>query len=132
MLELVDHFLRILLTVVLCSIIGIEREKSHKPAGLRTHVLVGLGSAVATVVALKIFPGDASRIVAAIVTGVGFLGAGSIIGSRGNVQGLTTAATIWMSAILGLAVGAGYYEIAIGATALALVILWIKWIEKKI
>jgi putative Mg2+ transporter-C (MgtC) family protein len=110
------------------GLIGWERETRRKAAGLRTNILICMGAAAFTLVSV-IFRGgttDVSRVAAQIVTGIGFLGAGSIIRARGGVQGLTTAATIWVVAAIGLAVGAGYYSLAAvttGMVILALIIL---------
>jgi putative Mg2+ transporter-C (MgtC) family protein len=120
--------LRLLLAVVLGGIIGIERETSHKPAGLRTNILICVSSAMMMIVAV-LFSGkdagsqEAMRVAAGVITGVGFLGAGAIIQARGTVHGLTTASVIWAVAGLGLAVGAGYYLISIVFTVLVVLIL---------
>jgi len=92
------------------AIVGFEREKGHKPAGLRTQILICLGSAIFTVVSMSPALGgrEPARIAAQIVTGVGFLGAGSILRDRGGITGMTTAATIWTVAAIGIVVGAGY------------------------
>ncbi len=119
---------RLLVATVLTGLIGIEREVRHKPAGVRTNALIGLGSAVMTLCGISIslaWPGASSpdRIASIIVQGVGFLGAGTIIQSRGTVHGLTTAATMWVVAGIGIACGFGQYEIAILAGILVLVLL---------
>ena len=120
--------LRLLLAVVLGGIIGIERETSHKPAGLRTNILICVSSAMMMILAV-LFSGkdagsqEAMRVAAGVITGVGFLGAGAIIQARGTVHGLTTASVIWAVAGLGLAVGAGYYLISIVFTVLVVLIL---------
>jgi putative Mg2+ transporter-C (MgtC) family protein len=114
------------------AVIGWERERSGKPAGLRTNTLIALGAALFTLVAIDLGgqPADASRIVAQIVTGVGFLGAGAIIQSGGSVHGLTTAATIWTVAGVGMAFGAGRFSIGVTATALVLLTLMgLSWAE---
>ncbi|MFA6098438.1 MAG: MgtC/SapB family protein [Patescibacteria group bacterium] len=122
--------LRIVLSIILCGLIGLERKHYHKPAGFRTNVLVGLGSTIISLVALNIFydfningGADIGRIVGQIVTGIGFLGAGAIIQGRGSVHGLTTAASIWVVAAIGMAVGLGYYFLAISATVGSLIVL---------
>lgn len=120
--------LRLVLAAGLGAIIGYQRERSGKPAGLRTHMLICIGSALFTLVSLFGFipPADASRIAAGVVTGIGFIGAGAIIqGGEGIVAGLTTAVSIWMVAAIGLAVGSGLYMMAVVATALALVVLFL-------
>jgi putative Mg2+ transporter-C (MgtC) family protein len=122
-----DLFVGLLLATVLGGAIGLEREASGKPAGLRTNILICVGAALITELSIlfaQIDGGaDPARVTAQIVTGIGFLGAGSIIQSRGNVHGLTTAATIWVVAAIGIAVGSGAYVEAIGTTALVLLVL---------
>jgi putative Mg2+ transporter-C (MgtC) family protein len=115
----------IVLAVVLGAAIGIEREFSGKAAGLRTNVLICLGAAVFTIISKRMGGQSDSltRIAAQIVTGVGFLGAGAIIQDRAGVHGLTTAATIWFVASLGMACGAGFYELAVIMTLLAVFVL---------
>ena len=125
--ELVTQLLLLLLAFVLSAIIGIERERRLKSAGLRTHILVGLGSALFTLVSAYGFASlglpttDPSRIAAQVVTGIGFVGAGVIFVNRGNVVGLTTAASIWVTAAVGMAAGAGLPLLAVAGTALHLV-----------
>lgn len=121
---------RLVLALLLSGLIGFEREAGGKPAGMRTHMLVGLGSALFMLISIdapNFFPGvktvDPGRIAAQVVTGVGFLGAGTIIRAGGSIKGLTTAASIWSVSAIGLAVGAGYYAAAAIATALALAVL---------
>ena len=121
---------RLALAVVLGGLIGLERETEGKPAGMRTHALVCLGSALFMLISIRspeFFPGaktvDPGRIAAGVVTGIGFLGAGTILRASGSVKGLTTAASIWAVAAIGLAVGVGYYITAVVATALALGVL---------
>ncbi|WP_019158706.1 MgtC/SapB family protein [Brevibacterium senegalense] len=119
------------LAFVLCALIGIERQVRQKAAGFRTHVLVGTGSAAFTLVSSFGFAHilgdgvtlDPSRIAAQIVTGIGFLGAGVIFTRRDVVRGLTTAATVWVSAAVGMAAGAGMASLAIGLTAFHLIAL---------
>jgi len=115
----------IVLAVVLGAAIGIEREFSGKAAGLRTNILICLGAAVFTIISKQMAgEGDSlTRIAAGVVTGVGFLGAGAIIQDRGGVHGLTTAATIWFMACLGMACGAGLYELALISTLIAIFVL---------
>ncbi|MGO4536757.1 MgtC/SapB family protein [Leifsonia sp. 2MCAF36] len=125
--ELVTQLLLLLLAFALSAVIGVERERRLKSAGLRTHILVGLGSALFTLVSaygfadLGLTATDPSRIAAQVVTGIGFLGAGVIFVNRGNVVGLTTAASIWVTAAIGMACGAGLPIIAVVGTALHLV-----------
>ncbi len=120
-----EMVLRILLAMALGAIIGFQRGKAEKPAGMRDLILISTGAALFTVVSIEGFGADPARVAAGIVTGIGFLGAGAIIrrGEGGIVKGLTTAATIWMTAGIGLAAGAGMYIIAAVTTFLVLVIL---------
>ncbi|MFB3819282.1 MAG: MgtC/SapB family protein [Candidatus Methylomirabilales bacterium] len=116
---------RIVLAAILSGVVGYEREQADKPAGMRTHILVGMGSALFTVLSIFGFPGlgETSRVAAQIVTGVGFLGAGTIFRGEGWIQGLTTAATIWAVAALGMAVGVGMYALAAVTTVVMLLVL---------
>lgn len=122
---------RVILGFILSGIVGLEREVSLKPAGLRTHILVGLGSTLLTVLSLNAFPGsDPSRVAASIVVGIGFLGAGTIIKTKEKVIGLTTAATLWIVASIGVATGAGFYLLAAVATVLAFFVLKLDVFER--
>ncbi|HEX79073.1 MAG TPA: MgtC/SapB family protein [Dehalococcoidia bacterium] len=117
--------LRVLLAIVLGGIIGFQRGKAEKPAGLRDIILICAGAALFTVVSIYGFGvTDQARVAAGIVTGIGFLGAGAIIRrSEGGVKGLTTAATIWVTAGIGMAAGSGMYVIASVTTLFVLAIL---------
>ncbi len=120
------HLLRILLAAVLGAALGLERQLHGKVAGLRTNMLICLGAAVLTIVSEQIgvkYSESAGRIAAQIVSGIGFLGAGVIIRDRAGVHGLTTAATIWLVAAVGVAVGMGSYFLSIAATLVSLAIL---------
>jgi putative Mg2+ transporter-C (MgtC) family protein len=125
--------LRLLLATVLGGAIGLQRELSGKEAGLRTNMLIALGAALLTVLSIYAFPGsDPSRLAAGIATGIGFIGAGVILHrSGGAVVGLTTAATIFAVAGIGIATGAGKYLISIVATVLVLAILLLPHIHKS-
>jgi putative Mg2+ transporter-C (MgtC) family protein len=115
---------RLLLAILLGGAIGVERELKAKPAGLRTNILICVGAAVFTYLSAQIGgPGDPARIAAQILTGVGFIGAGTIMHTRGSVTGLTSAATIWVVSAIGMALGAGRYIEALGVTALVMVVL---------
>ena len=105
---------------------GWERERSHKPAGLRTHMLVCVGAALITLISVGFFVEDYARIVAAIITGIGFIGAGTIIaqGTKG-IHGLTTAASLWVVAAIGISVGVGWYYISVIAAILIMLILFL-------
>jgi putative Mg2+ transporter-C (MgtC) family protein len=118
--------LRVLLALALGSIIGYQREREGKEAGLRTHILISVGSALFTVISIYGFAADTARVAAGIVAGIGFLGAGTILKTGGGVvRGLTTAASIWITAAIGLAAGAGLYIIASVTTLIALIVLLI-------
>ena len=118
--------LRLVVAAVLGGVIGLEREVHHKPAGLRTNMFICFGSALFTILSWKLaseFPGDHTRIAAQIIPGIGFIGAGSILHARGSVSGLTTAATIFVVASIGMAAGGGLYAVAILATLILLIAL---------
>jgi putative Mg2+ transporter-C (MgtC) family protein len=125
-----DLSLRILLAAALGALIGVEREIHGHPAGMRTHLLVSLGSAIFTVLSIYGFgppgqPGvDPSRIAAQIVSGIGFLGAGAILKEGATVRGLTTAASLWATAAVGLAAGAAQYAVAWTGTIIIIFSLW--------
>jgi putative Mg2+ transporter-C (MgtC) family protein len=130
-----EALLRLALAALLGGLIGFEREMREREAGLRTHLLVSLGSALFTIVGAygfhaflnsgaNVVRADPTRIAAQIVTGIGFLGAGAIIRQGLSVRGLTTAATLWVVAAVGLAAGAGYYSVAVITTGLVLLALW--------
>jgi len=114
-----DIILRLLLAISLGGIIGLERETSHKPAGLRTHILICISAAMMMILSELLLAGnqglsgDLLRVAAAVIMGMGFIGAGTIIQSQGTVHGLTTASTLWTVSALGLVVGAGRYLIAV-------------------
>ncbi len=121
-----ELLLRLVLAAVASGLVGFERESMHKPAGVRTHMLVGLGSALFIISVLSVLPGEAARIIAGIATGIGFLGAGTIFRAKDHVIGLTTAASVWTVAAIGLTFGLGEYFLAIGAAALLILILQLK------
>lgn len=119
---------RLIISAALGGLVGVEREMHDKPAGFRTHVLVCMGAAMLALISISISedfasPMDVSRIAAGVVTGIGFLAAGSIFRDKDRVRGLTTAADIWVLASIGLAVGFGYYVLAIVATVVSLIVL---------
>lgn len=121
---------RSLLALVAGALIGLEREKTRHSAGIRTHMLVCVGSALITLTSIEMFPDDSARIAAGIVTGIGFLGAGTIFRDKSNVKGLTTAASIWAVAGMGIALGAGAYFIALVSAAALLVTLEFGRLER--
>jgi putative Mg2+ transporter-C (MgtC) family protein len=124
---------RIVLAVILGGLIGLEREAMTKPAGLRTHVLVCVGSTLFTVLSASIVGTgiDETRIAAGIVTGIGFLAAGAIFKEQDRVQGMTTAADIWVVAAVGVALGFGYYLAAILSAVIVFVVLSIGKIFRQ-
>lgn len=113
--------LQLLLAAFLSMIVGWERERKHREAGLRTHMLIGAGSCLFTALSIYGFPGgDPGRVASQILPGLGFLGAGAILKEGANVQGLTTAASMWVTAAVGMAVGTGAWFLAICAS----IIVW--------
>lgn len=134
MTDIIQHpytsiLFRLVLAVILGGFIGLEREIHGRPAGSRTHILVCLGAAILLIAFEKLsvrFPerwNDGSKIAAGIVTGIGFLGAGAIVRIGDLVRGLTTAACIWFTAILGILIGSGVYDLAVISTCVVLIIL---------
>jgi putative Mg2+ transporter-C (MgtC) family protein len=121
----VDFVWRLLLAAVLGAALGLEREYRRKPAGLRTNILIAIGSALFTILSISMTAstGDPSRVAGQIVTGIGFLGGGAILRNRDTVHGMTTAATIWVNAAIGVACGISQYQLATATTALTLVVL---------
>ena len=135
--------MKLLLATLLGGAVGIERELSNKPAGLRTNILICVGAALFTQLSIDIAQigftpdgrpyGDTTRIAAQIVSGIGFLGAGAILHAEGAIVGLTSAATIWVVAAIGAAVGAGAYVDALGGTALiVLVLVGLRPVEQRL
>jgi putative Mg2+ transporter-C (MgtC) family protein len=133
---------RLALAGVLAALIGLEREAKSKPAGLKTHMLVGIGSAAFFLIFIEFALGplkdsegmspDPTRIIQGVVTGIGFLGAGAIIQGGRDVRGLTTDAGIWVSGGIGLACGGGYFAIAGVVTAFVLLVLFVAgWFERR-
>lgn len=128
-MSLTEVILKLILAIALGGFVGLERESSHKPAGFRTNILICVGATMMMVLSGLILQGkegstsDLTRIAAGVITGIGFIGAGSIIQARGSIVGLTTAATLWAMAGLGLVIGAGYYVIAAVFTALIILTL---------
>ena len=122
-MTLIQIILRLLLAVACSAVIGFEREAAQKDAGFRTHMLVGVGAAMFTIVGIIGFDGDPSRVAAQVVTGIGFLGAGAIFKEGATVKGLTTAAGLWAVAAVGMAAGAGSIVLAVAGTALVSTVL---------
>ena len=131
---------RLMCALVIGVVIGTERENAHRPAGMRTHMLVALGSCAVMLTSQLLFAeyhaiganADPARLSAQVIAGVGFLGAGTIIREGANVKGLTTAASIWTVACLGIAVGAGYYFVGLlGTGCMLITLILFEWIQKK-
>ena len=139
--NLILSVIAILLTVLLTGFVGYEREKRGRSAGLRTHLLVGVGSAVIMIISIYGFPSegalgmsrDVARLAAGVLTGVGFLGAGAIIHDHGSIKGLTTAGTIWLVMAIGLACGSFNFILAIVVTTVVMLVLTLfRKLERKV
>ena len=126
-----EIFLALLLAVVLGAIVGVEREKSHKPAGLRTNMLVSLGACLFAMMSTS-FGAQPAQVAGGIVAGIGFIGAGTIWAEKDKVQGITTAASLWATAAIGLTTGIGDYPIAAIVTLLVVIILASNSLLKRI
>lgn len=140
MLTLEETLARLLVAAFLGAIVGFEREKHSQPAGLRTHIILTVGATIAMCLSINISAqfkgittnGDPERIAAQVVSGIGFLGAGAIFRFGSSVKGLTTAASLWTMAMVGLAVGAGYYWLSFSSTLLVILVLVVlDFFEKK-
>jgi putative Mg2+ transporter-C (MgtC) family protein len=127
--------LRLLVAAALGGVIGLERQLKHKPAGLRTNMFICFGSAMFTILSIELageYTGDHTRIAAQIIPGIGFIGAGSILHARASITGITTAATLFVVASIGMAVGGGLYLPAVFATMVILVALeLLGWVETR-
>jgi putative Mg2+ transporter-C (MgtC) family protein len=128
-----EALLPVVVAMALTGLIGLDREWRHSPAGLRTHMLVGMGAALIMSVATRMYdPDTAARMAANVITGIGFLGAGTIIRRGAEVHELTTAASLWFVAMIGLAAGAELYVMAGGATVLGVLALTgLRWLTKR-
>jgi len=125
-LPLDEALVRLAVAAFLSGVIGFEREVAQKAAGIRTHMLVGLGAALFSLLSVEAFPGsDPARVAAQVVTGIGFLGAGAIFRHGFTVRGLTTAAGLWSVAAVGMAAGIGEWQVALLTTGLAVVVLYV-------
>lgn len=139
MLSQTDIFIRILLAAALGGAVGFEREWSHKVAGLRTHALVAIGAALLSIISISAFPKgvvmigyDPSRIISNIIVGIGFIGGGAILKNGNQVRGVTTAATLWIVAVIGIAIGVGFIREALFTTGVVYLVLTVLWgLEKK-
>jgi putative Mg2+ transporter-C (MgtC) family protein len=118
-----EYGLRLLISFIVGSVIGLEREYRSKAAGLRTMIMICLGSTIFTIISLMIDPNSRDRVASTVVTGVGFLGAGIIFKDGLTVVGLTTASTIWIAAALGMAIGVGEYSVATVSVGVVLIVL---------
>lgn len=135
-----EMVLRLVLSVILGGLIGLERQLHRRTAGLRTNILVCLGSCLIMVLSLHIYElyrgvaaVDPSRIASGVITGIGFLGAGTIIRERENIKGLTTAACLWVVSAIGLAVGCGFYTAGVVTAALTLMVLFfLRYFERAL
>jgi putative Mg2+ transporter-C (MgtC) family protein len=132
--------LRLFLSLILGGLIGLERQMHRRAAGLRTHILVCIGSCLIMLTSMYVFDIykgvsglDPTRIASGVITGIGFLGAGAIIQAREGIKGLTTAASLWVVAGIGLAAGCGFYSASFFTTALSLIVLlFLGHMEKEI
>jgi len=139
MISELQIILRVLVGAALGAVVGIERERSDQPAGLRTHMILVIGATLAMVLSINLgylfarpgTPADPARLAAQVISGIGFLGAGAILRFGFNVKGLTTATSLWTMAIVGMTVGAGYYLIGVFTTALMLIVLTLLNIIEK-
>ncbi len=131
-----EDLLKLGLAILVGGLIGFEREYRDKAAGFRTNILIAVGATLFTIFSLRVgHEVNPTRIAANIVTGIGFLGAGTIIREEGKISGLTTAATIWLTAALGMGIGAGEYAVTLLATTGILIVLWLfpfleHWIDR--
>lgn len=135
----IDALLRLLAATAVGGALGLDRELSDKPAGLRTHALVALGSALMAIIALRLASADgriqvdaASRVIQGVIAGIGFIGGGVILHRERDVQGLTTAATIWLAAALGIACGLGLWRTAVAAVIVTLLVLVVGRIVERV
>ena len=142
-IPIAEIIIRLFLSIVFAAALGWERQARRKPAGLRTYMMVSLGAASFTIITLEFYqralltinhvPSDPFRIIQGIIGGIGFLGAGTIIQARGSVEGVTTAAGIWLMGAVGVASGSGYYAIAAIIVAFAFVVVsGVGILEKRI
>ncbi|MBP1645965.1 MAG: hypothetical protein H6Q16_1540 [Bacteroidetes bacterium] len=129
---MISMIVKLLISVGLGFLIGLERERSHKVVGVKTLSLITLGSTIFTLVSVYYIKSDPTRVIAQIVSGVGFIGAGIIFKNDTQISGLTTAATVWCAAAVGVLVGMGLFELAVVSTVLVLIInVVFEYIKKK-
>jgi putative Mg2+ transporter-C (MgtC) family protein len=131
-----EVIVRIIIAALFGLLLGIQREKrktvehNYGIAGMRTHTVVALGSALVTAIGALIFTSDPTRLAASILTGIGFIGAGTILASSGKIRGLVNASTVWVAAAIGIACGFGYYLSSLITVLLVIIILEMKRFEK--
>ena len=134
-IPLLEIFLRLAAALVAGGIIGYERERDSQPAGLRTHMILALGAALVMILSVNIgikFGSDPARLAAQVISGIGFLGAGALLRFGFNVKGLTTASTLWTTAMVGMAIGYGYYLVSLFAVVIMIIVLTlVERFEKK-
>lgn len=128
----IEMVLKMVIALLLGALVGLEREWKKKPAGLRTHMIVSMGACLFTLVSVYSFSADPARIAAGIVTGIGFIGAGTIMASRLHVHGITTASTLWVVAAIGLGVGVGLYIPTVVSAVLVFLVLQLRRLEGAI
>ncbi|MDO8495508.1 MAG: MgtC/SapB family protein [bacterium] len=135
MLEYPEIFFRIIFSTFVGGLVGFERERSHKSAGLRTNAMVAMGATLITIISITAFQdnpmSDPTRLISNIIVGIGFIGGGAILHEGHKIHGLTTAATLWVVAAIGIVIGVGYYKEAIFATGTVYFILTILWIVER-
>ena len=125
----IELIVRLLIATMLGALIGYQREIKERPAGLRTHMLVAMGSVIFTILSFSAFSGsDPSRVASYVVVGIGFIGAGTIIQVKNKVTGITTASSLWVTASVGMTIGVGYYLLGFVASILAVLVLSLKGI----
>jgi len=134
-----EYIVKLLLSFFLGGLLGFERELQRKPAGLRTHILVSLSATLFTLLSLSFGSAgsqytntDLSRVAAAVLSGIGFIGTGVILGGKDRTDGITTAASIWMATAIGMAVGIGEYGLAMAATFLTFFVLWVLKVFERV
>jgi len=148
MLNTIEILIRLGLAILIGFVVGFERERHHRPAGIKTHILVCMGATVISLIQIEmiqdvieqvtknpelanVLKTDYGRLAAQVISGIGFLGAGTIMRTKGSIKGLTTAATLWLVACVGIGIGMGYYKISIIATILTMIILTLLRLFQK-
>lgn len=126
--------IKVFLAALLGSVLGYERERHERPAGLRTHMLVSMGATIFSLISIYALPSNADpgRMAAYVIVGIGFIGAGTVIQLKDKVMGLTTASSLWLAAAIGITVATEYYFLAIASTIMGIIILSLKGAEQQI